>query len=384
MHATMGRWTEQGGWQFEGGQTPERADWILYFGATARLEDGAPAVRALLDRYPQAVCCGCSTAGEIYQNAVSDDAVCAAAITFEGTRVRGYSVDVSAPDASRAAARDLAAQLAAPDLRHVLVLSDGLKVNGTLLAAGLREGLPEHVTVTGGLAGDGTRFGRTLVGLGSQIRGGMVAAVGLYGPRLRTGCCSAGGWESFGPRRRITRARGSVLYELDGQPALDLYKRYLGDRAADLPASGLLFPLELLAHAADERGLVRTILAVDEAQHSLTFAGDMPEDSYARLMRTRHDGLLLGAEQAARGAELTPADGRPEFMVLVSCVGRRLVLGARADEEIEAVTRVLANGGPALGFYSYGEICPPAGLRACELHNQTMTVTTFAESGPLT
>jgi len=382
MHATMGRWTEQSGWCFEGGQPPAVADWILYFGATARLEQGAPAVAALRSRYPKAVCSGCSTAGEIYQNGVSDDAVCAALVTFEETRVCGCAVDVATPDASRTAARELTARLAAPDLRHVLVLSDGLQVNGTLLAAGLREGLPEAVTVTGGLAGDGTRFGRTVVGLGDQVRGGMVVAVGLYGTRLRVGCCSAGGWESFGPRRRITRARGSVLYELDGQPALDLYKRYLGDRAADLPASGLLFPLELLARSGDERGLVRTILAVDEAQHSLTFAGDMPEDSFVRLMRTRHDGLLLGAEQAARGAGLASGNGRPEFTVLVSCVGRRLVLGARADEEVEAVTRALAGGGPALGFYSYGEICPPAGLRACELHNQTMTVTTFAETGP--
>lgn len=382
MRASMGSWTETQGWQFGGNQPPERADWILYFGATSRLEAGAPAVAALRRRFPDAVCSGCSTAGEICGNAIGDDSVCAVAVTFDGTRVRGVAVDVGTPDGSRAAARDLASQLAAPDLKHVLVLSDGLRVNGTLLVAGFREGLPEAVAVSGGLAGDGTRFGRTLVGLNDRVQGGMVVAVGLYGERIRSACCSAGGWEAFGPRRRITRARGNVLYELDGQPALDLYKHYLGDRAAGLPATGLLFPLELLAHAADSRGLVRTILAVDEAQHSLTFAGDMPEEAYARLMRTRHDGLLLGAESAARGVAPAGDDARAELAVLVSCVGRRLVLGTRAEEEVEAVTRVLAARGPALGFYSYGEICPPAGLRACELHNQTMTVTTFLETGP--
>jgi hypothetical protein len=255
------------------------------------------------------------------------------------------------------------------------VLSEGLQVNGTELVAGFRDALPASVTVTGGLAGDGTRFGQTFTGLGDQIRSGQVVAVGFYGRQLRVGYGTEGGWEAFGPRRLITKSQGNVLFELDRQPALDLYKKYLGERASGLPATGLLFPLQLLATATAANGPARTILAVDEQQQSLTFTGDMPQGQYARLMKAGQDGLVHGAEQAASAAA-----GGGQLAVLVSGVGRRLVLGQRVEEELEAVRKALPPGGVSVGFYSYGEICPPTGLRNCELQNQTMTITTFTEA----
>ena len=210
---------------------------------------------------------------------------------------------------------------------------------------------------------------------GPSIAPGQVVAVGFYGAGLRARFGSAGGWEPFGPKRLITRAEGNVLYTLDDQPALELYKRYLGDRAAGLPATGLLFPLQILAGSEESSGLVRTILAVDEAAQSLTFAGDMPQGGYARLMKAGCDRLVYGAETAARqtGGEAMA------FAVLVSCVGRKLVMGQRVEEEVEAVLQTLAPGVAAMGFYSYGEICPGGFSHGCELHNQTMTLTTFAE-----
>jgi hypothetical protein len=60
-------------------------------------------------------------------------------------------------------------------------------------------------------------------------------------------------------------------------------------------------------------------------------------------------------------------------------VGRRLVLGSRTEEEIEATLEVLPKGTQQIGFYSYGEISPyTAGT--CDLHNQTMTLTTLSEA----
>lgn len=379
MKAIAAQWTAARGWFFDAPEGLIEPDWILYFAATDRMDPSQKVIRELRERFPKALCCGCSTSGEILGDHVGDDTVVAALVKFKGTRVRGVAAQVTTPDQSRAAALSLAEQLRADDLCHVLVLSEGLKVNGTNLVAGFREALPETVAVTGGLAGDGTRFEHTFTGLGDQILGGQVVAIGFYGKQLRVGFGTEGGWESFGPRRLITKSKGNVLFELDGQPALDLYKKYLGERAAGLPATGLLFPLQLLATATAPKGLVRTILAADEQQHSLTFAGDMPEGQYARLMKAGQDGLVHGAEQAADAAVTTGSTAGGRLTILVSCVGRRLVLGQRAEEELEAVRKASRTGGVAVGFYSYGEICPPTGLRHCELHNQTMTITTLAE-----
>jgi hypothetical protein len=231
--------------------------------------------------------------------------------------------------------------------------------------------------VTGGLAGDGSRFVRTAVCLDGPVPSAQVVAVGLYGERLQIGYGSVGGWDPFGVERRITRSRGNVLIELDGEPALDLYRRYLGEHAAGLPSSGLLFPLAIRGDDNDT-AIVRTILAVDEAERTLTFAGDVPQGCRARLMRANFSRLVEGASGAARiaaGASSAPT----ELAILISCVGRKLVLKQRIEEEVEAVAEILGTATVQAGFYSYGEIAPFASAARCELHNQTMTVTTISE-----
>jgi hypothetical protein len=259
----------------------------------------------------------------------------------------------------------------------VLVLSDGLHVNGSALVAGLTAGLPPTVSITGGLAADGDRFKTTLVIGAGRPQERIVAVAGLYGEGLVIGYGSLGGWDPFGPERLITRANENVLYELDGQSALGVYKRYLGEHAAALPASGLLFPLSL---RSDEQsgGVVRTILAVDEASQSLTFAGSVPEGSYARLMKANFDRLIDGAAGAARASRV-PLSNEAELALLISCVGRKLLLRQRTEEEVESVGEVLGRRPVLTGFYSYGEISPSTPSARCELHNQTMTITTLTE-----
>jgi hypothetical protein len=260
----------------------------------------------------------------------------------------------------------------------VLVISDGLKVNGSELVKGLASQLPAGVGVTGGLSGDGARFQRTLVCSGGPARERKIAAIGFYGDSIRIRCGSMGGWDMFGPDRVVTRSKANVLYELDGQSALDLYKTYLGAHAASLPASGLLFPLSVRG-GGEEAGVVRTILSVDEAQHSMTFAGDIPQGSHARLMRATFEHLIDGAQGAAQITETAVATKTADLAILISCVGRKLVLKQRIEEEVEAVREVLGPKPILTGFYSYGEICPFTQSARCELHNQTMTITTFAE-----
>jgi hypothetical protein len=276
------------------------------------------------------------------------------------------------------AGEQLAASLDQDGLVHVLVISDGNEVNGSDLVRGLVKHLPSGVAVTGGLAGDGARFEQTLVFLDDAPEEGKIAALGFYGTRLKVGYGSLGGWDPFGPERLITRSAGNVLYELDGQSALELYKRYLGEYAADLPASGLLFPLSLRAKEG-ETGLVRTILSVSEQDQSMTFAGDVPEGTFARFMKANFERLIDGAIGAAQTSYQIIGSSSPDLAILISCVGRKLVLKQRTEEEVEGVRDILGERTILTGFYSYGEIAPFIPSAACELHNQTMTITTFLE-----
>ena len=203
-------------------------------------------------------------------------------------------------------------------------------------------------------------------------------ALGLYGDRLKIGYGSQGGWDSFGPERLITRAKGNILYEFDHQSALALYKKYLGDHARGLPAAGLLFPLSVRTPDGT-RCVVRTILGINQEDQSMTFAGDVPEGHYARLMKANFDRLIDGSSGAAKTCHDFLGPASPELAILISCVGRKMILRQRIEEEVEVVREILGPRTVLAGFYSYGEIAPPSPSARCELHNQTMTITTLSE-----
>lgn len=352
------------------------AQLALVFGPSARLQDPATWVE-LVARYPGARIVGCSTAGEIAGVRVLDDSLVATTIAFEHGHIETAAVLLTEAANAVELGKLLMSRLSPAGLVHVLVLSDGLGVNGSELVAGLTSQLPPDVAVTGGLSGDGARFAQTTVCLDRAAPSAQIVAIGLYGERLVVGYGSVGGWDTFGPERRITRSVGNVLYELDDEPALALYKRYLGKHAVDLPASGLLFPLAIRMNEGDQP-VVRTILAVDEVQGTLTFAGDMPHGYRARLMRANVGRLVDGASDAGRAS--TETSSTPTSLaLLISCVGRKLVLKQRVEEEVEAVRDSLDADTVLAGFYSYGEISPFGHTTSCELHNQTMTVTTLAE-----
>ncbi|MFK2819751.1 FIST N-terminal domain-containing protein [Flavobacteriaceae sp. LMIT009] len=334
-------------------------------------------VSTLCEQFPNAKVLGCSTAGEISDVTVKDDTISLTAIQMEKVSIELVSSKIEEMNDSYAVGVGLAKKIMKPDLKHVMILSDGLNVNGADLVAGLKDVLPD-VSITGGLAGDGADFNNTFVIHNNIIDDKLVVGLGFYGEGLNVGCSSKGGWDSFGIERLVTSSEKNVLYELDGKPALELYKSFLGDEAQNLPSSGLLFPLSLRVNE-HSKPVVRTILSVNEDDQSLTFAGNVPQGSYVRLMKANVDRLITGAEDSAKIAHKNNNRKSSELAILISCVGRRLVLKQLVEEEVEVVRDVIGVKPSITGFYSYGEIAPFGEFSPCELHNQTMTITTLSE-----
>jgi hypothetical protein len=353
-------------------------DLILAFGCPKAIQDSG-ITKGLRLKYPNAIITGCSTAGEIAGTKVSENSVVLSALGFDKAKVAYNMVDLKDfGGQSFEAGANLVGKFNAEGLKHIFILSDGLQVNGTELVKGIRSQLPAGVNVTGGLAGDGTQFKQTWVVHNNGVaQMNIIAAVGFYGDSIQIGYGSMGGWDSFGIERLVTRSDKNVLFEIDNQPALGLYKSFLGEKANELPSSGLLFPLSLRTDPGAEP-LVRTILAIDEEAQSLTFAGDVPEGSFVKLMKANVDRLIRGAEGAAE-VSVKPLGQLPGFAILISCVGRRLVLKQIVEEEVEAVNDIMENKACLTGFYSYGELAPFLQDAHCELHNQTMTITSFYE-----
>jgi hypothetical protein len=377
MRTEQWQWTAENGWNRLSTALLDTPQLVLLFGGTSEILNDR-ARNELRRKYPSALLIGCSSAGEIVGSQVRDDSLIATAIQFSSTTVDGLAVRLNESDDGYLAGKKITHALLKTGLSHILIFSDGQRVNGSALVRGLQESLPSPVGITGGLAGDGTRFQETRIVWGNGVQRDAVAAVGLYGSRLLVGIGSMGGWEPDGEEMRITRSENNLLFELDGKPALAVYKSLLGRMAEELPASALLFPLSIRI-PGKQTSVVRTILNINETTQSLTFAGDVPEGMIARCMRASSDKLIDASLNAARVSAI-PLNSHPvELALMVSCVGRRMVLKQRASEEVQITQRVFGSSVPLAGFYSYGEISPFANGLTCDLLNQTVSITCFAE-----
>ena len=354
----------------------EQVQLVLGFGSSA-LVSQEKLFEAVKNKYPNAEIAICSSAGEIYATEVLDDTVSLMAIQFKSTTITTSAINIEDFASSYEAGKTLVKNLPQENLKLVFVLSDGGKVNGSELVKGMNFSKSNNVLITGGLAGDGTNFEKTFVGLNETPQTGKIIAIGFYGDDLVLSHGSFGGWESFGLERTVTKAEQNVLFEIDGKNALTLYKTYLGQYADELPGSALLFPLSVKLDDHEDP-VVRTILSIDNENQSITFAGDVPKGSKIRFMKSNFDRIIDAASDAANSC-LDMNENKPKLAILISCVGRKLIMPNRIDEEIEAISEIFGTGTMLTGFYSYGEISPQNPMANCELLNQTMTITGINE-----
>ena len=357
---------------------PLKTSLVLGFGEKSILATG-DIYQLLKDKYKNADIVLCSTSGEIYNDTVQDNTVSISAIEFEKTTVQSVSVNIDDYANSFEAGEALVKQLSMAGLAYIMIISDGAKVNGSELVRGVNAVVQNKVPITGGLAGDAARFQSTLVGLNGPAVSGKIVVIGLYGTHLKISHGSMGGWDMFGPERVITKSTANTVYEIDDKDAIELYKTYLGKYADELPGSALLFPLSVILPGSDEP-VVRTILTIDNENKSMVFAGDVPLGAKVRFMKANFDKLVDAAAQASSHAFAMNLKETPKLALLISCVGRKLILDNRVEEEVMAVSEAFGPGTLLTGFYSYGEISPFTQNTQCQLHNQTMTITTFDEN----
>ena len=319
-----------------------------------------------------------STSGEIINDNVFDDSIVATAIEFEKStfEIRTENILDYNKDAKKLG-EILYNEMPKENLKHLFVLSEGSFVNGSSLIEGLEENIQNAIPISGGMCGDDAKFEKTLASYKVNPKEGEVILIGFYGETLEISFASFGGWSTFGPERIITKSEANILYEIDDQPALDLYKKYLGEKANQLPQASLLYPLNVTPEGKTEP-VVRTILGIDNEKQSMTLAGDVPVNSKVQLMMASVDAIAEGANEAAKLAMKTRKN-KPQLALLVSCVGRKLVMNQRVEEEIERVKEVVGEKTAITGFYSYGEMAPFSGNTFCDLHNQTMTLTLISE-----
>jgi hypothetical protein len=311
--------------------------------------------------FPNATLVGCTTAGEIADDGVTDGEVVVSAVHFDYPDFKVATTTLGDVGDSTAAGCRLAKQLieqAGPGLHNVTVLGQGVNINGSALIESFESVLPKTVSLSGGLAGDGAAFKETFTLSDVAVNNRQIVAVGFCGKPTQVRHRTFHGWQPFGPARKVTRSPGDVLFELDGEPALEVYKRYLGEHAKDLPCSSLLSPFELLCEDLNAVGLIRTILAGDEAAGTLVLAGDIVPNGHLKLMHASTDSLVDAAQNAAE-RNFEGVDGSNERLsLLVSCVGRKLVMGSGVDEEVEAVADVFGKHAHVTGFIPAAKSAP--------------------------
>jgi hypothetical protein len=318
---------------------------------------------------------GCTTDGEISSVGLSTGSVVLCGIVTDqiefniacATGLRKNSED---------AGRRLAQQLPST-VRYVQVFSDGLTGNGCAILRGLASALGPHVPIAGGTAGDDGEFRNTWQFFGSDVLSDAIVAIGFSGDfSFGTGVSS--GWSPIGIAKKVTKARGNVVYELNGQPALEVYERFLGKHADKLPSVGVEYPLGLVNGVGccdEDFHLLRATMSVNRSDGSIVFAGEVPEGSMVRLTCGDHASILEAAEKAAASALADLGDATAVMAFFYSCMARKIVLGRRTREEIHRIRSAIGPRLPIVGFYTYGEYCRIKRGGSSLLHNETACVT---------
>lgn len=318
---------------------------------------------------------GCTSAGEISNEGLGFNSAVLAGIAsdhidFEIVSIQGLEKN------SEEAGRKLAEAFSNTP-QCLQIFSDGLTGNGCALLKGIASVWGDRIPVTGGAAGDNDNFIKALQFGNGRIYSDSVCGIAFYGD-FRLGMGVRSGWAPIGVSKMVTKAQGKVVYELNGEPALNVYERFLGQHADKLPAIGVEYPLGFISPSAhtdeEDHYVLRATMSVDRKERSIAFAGEIPEGVVVNLTCGDKTSVLGAAETAAQMAQSAIGQATPQIIFCYSCMARKIVLGRRTEEEIERVQAQFDSHVPLIGFYTYGEFCPVGCAAQNYLHNESIAL----------
>jgi hypothetical protein len=330
---------------------------------------------------------GGTTAGEISSSGFSTGSVVVMALSNEDLEfVTGIGYDMSSDEAacSVAMANDILKKAAFDPNASLLVFPNGMGGDGLKVLEGLQLVLGKDFEITGGYLGDDERFECTY-----QYYNGVVykdTIVGLMVMKkkgFRTGVGVRSGFTSIGNSFICTSSEGNVVKEFEHTKALEMYKDFLGEeRASRLPAVCLEYPFGIVdrnpVDNTESLFQLRCGLSVDHEKGTISLAASIPEGSEVTLTTASRGDIINGAREAAAQAKKALAGATPMAIIMFSCVGRKLVLGRRVQEEVDAVLECIGPDVPLIGFYTYGEIGPidqtRKELSSVKFHNETVVL----------
>jgi len=318
---------------------------------------------------------GASSAGEIVVDGAGESIRehCIVALLLELDRA-AYGVRLIEPEGR--SSHDLGAAAgrwarATFDRGPMLVMATGLTTDGEQIVRGVQSEAGAATPIFGGLAGDDIKFTKTYVFTSRKVSSQAVIALAFDGDRVAVDGIASSGWVAVGAEKTVTSAEGNVVHTIDGAPALDVYKDYLG-LASDTDIIIPEYPLQI---QREGYSVLRAALTAAPGTRSLVYAGTVAEG--ARVRFSCSPGVAI-TEQAL--GEVRAFHGRvpaADALILFSCKGRHMALGPLAEDEVVPMQRLW--NVPMVGFYTYGEIGRNA-EGATDFHNETCVLVTLRET----
>ena len=300
----------------------------------------------------------------------------------------GEHIEAGARAAGKAAAEAVKAQAAGGKLDAFLMIPDVLAGNGAEIVRGVLDSLGAHFPVVGGASGDDFQFKKPFQYLNDKVYSGSVVGLGLQGA-FKIGIGVKHGWIPVGMPKKVTKSEGSVLHELDGEPAIKIYEDYFGQAEAaklkgeTLAKLAITYPLGMEVAGSDEL-LIRDPITVDE-KGSITCAAEIPQGAEIRLMIGSREEAVKVAKQAAENAIKQLEGSVPKAVIIFNCIARNKLFGERSGDEIDAIQEAVGKEVPLIGFYTYGEQAPLGGevrnINKCNpaFHNETVVICVLGE-----
>lgn len=250
--------------------------------------------------------------------------------------------------------------------KFCLSIPESLTTSGVSILEGLKQALGLEVPIFGGLAADQLRFQQTYQFFKTEVLSDAVPILVFSGSVLFSHGV-ANGWHPVGKRSRVTKVDKNVVYEIDGQPALEFYHYYLGA----LPPS-IEYPLAVFNgdNDQDQSFYMRAPSSYDPASGSITFFADIPDQALVQITEANREAILEASQTSMRTAMQNYPGVAPEAALFFSCTARRQILGTRAYEEYALAKGTLAQVIPGCGFYTNGEIAPLQQHGQTQFHNE--------------